>query len=174
MISIALHLNGEAMGTLIDPTARIGADGQVVGGSGFARANTPLFAYDTNAVHAGPGVPYVPPPYPQYRTQRVFFLVCSAHLDPSRLRDHRRDNGLRGAAELTIDLTHLLQPNDSGTNKCFKSRLEAELQQAMEAGINLTWTFLTTTILRALRGHEIARSIVRSFEHCGVYSPQRG
>ena len=62
VISVALHLDGAAMGTLLDATARLDASGNVVGGGGFSRANTSIFAYDTNAVHAGPGVPYVPPP----------------------------------------------------------------------------------------------------------------
>ena len=74
----------------------------VANGSGFKRAMTPIFAYDTGAVHAGPGVAHVPPPYPQYFTSRVFVLLCANTLDPRRIAQHRHDNGLRGAFHLTI------------------------------------------------------------------------
>lgn len=32
--------------------------------------------------------------YPAYFTERVFFLLCSASLDPSSVARHRRDHGL--------------------------------------------------------------------------------
>ena len=102
VISFAINVDGASMGTLIDPSARVDGGGSVVSGSGFGRADTSVFAYDTGAVHAGPGVAHVAPPYPRFFVQRVFFLVCSATLDPSRTMQHRRDNGLRGDADLEM------------------------------------------------------------------------
>ena len=93
------------MNTLIDTRAFVDASGNVVGGSGFGRADTSVFAYDTGAVHAGPGNPRVDGPYPRFFTERVFFLVCSADLAPSRVARHRRDNGLRGVANLEVVLS---------------------------------------------------------------------
>lgn len=92
VISIGMHLHGNPMGTLLETL------------HGFGRANTPLFAYDTGATHAGPGVAHVPPPYPRYFTERVFFLLCSAALAPASIAQHRRDNGLVGSANFTIDI----------------------------------------------------------------------
>lgn len=102
VIAVAIHLEGEAMGTWIDPEARISASGAVLGDRGFGRADTPIFAYDTGAVHAGPGVAHVPPPYPRYFTSRAFVLLCSDALHPMRLAEHRLANGLRGSVDLTI------------------------------------------------------------------------
>ena len=102
VISVALHLQGSAMGTLLDAMAHVDSSGAVVNGNGFGRAVTPIFAYDTGAVHAGPGVAHVPPPYPQYFTSRVFVLLCADTLDPRRIAQHRHDNGLRGTVDLTI------------------------------------------------------------------------
>lgn len=93
VISVAVHVNGGEMGTLI---AR--ADGS------FGRANASVFAYDTGTIHYGPGTPNVPPPYPRYSTDRVFFLLCSASLDPNRISRHRRDNGLAGSTNLIVEL----------------------------------------------------------------------
>ena len=105
VFSVAIHLSCGAMGTLINPTASIAADGNgVVGWVGYKRANTHVFAYDTGVVHAGPGRAHVPPPYPQFHTDRVFFLLCADTLDPTRVAQHRRDNGLLGAADRTIQL----------------------------------------------------------------------
>ena len=108
VISVALHLQGDAMGTLIDAMAHVDSSGAVVNGSGFGRAMTPIFAYDTGAVHAGPGVAHVPPPYPQYFTSRVFVLLCADTLDPRRIEQHRHDNGLRG----TVDRTIMVPPRE--------------------------------------------------------------
>ena len=102
VISVAINLQSSAMGTLLDATAHIDSSGVVAYGSGFKRAMTPIFAYDTGTVHAGPGVAHVPPPYPQYFTSRVFVLLCANTLDPRRIAQHRHDNGLRGAFHLTI------------------------------------------------------------------------
>jgi hypothetical protein len=102
VISVAVHLQGDAMGTLIDAMAHVDSSGAVANGSGFRRAMTPIFAYDTGAVHAGPGIAHVPPPYPQYFTSRVFVLLCADTLDPRRIAQHRHDNGLRGAVDLTL------------------------------------------------------------------------
>ena len=102
VISIAIHVDGCEMGTLIDAKARIDADGRVLGGGGFGRAATSAFAYDTGAVHGGPGVAHVEGPYPRYFVQRVFFLVSSHELAPDRIAQHRRDNGLRGVADLVV------------------------------------------------------------------------
>ena len=92
VVALAMHVHGTEMGTVI---AR--------GDGSFGRANASVFVYDTGATHYGPGVPHVPPPYPRYFTDRVFFLLCSATLDPDRIARHRRDNGLVGAANLTIE-----------------------------------------------------------------------
>ena len=108
VISVALHLQGDAMGTLIDAMAHVDSSGAVVNGSGFRCAMTPIFAYDTGAVHAGPGVAHVPPPYPQYFTSRVFVLLCADTLDPRRIAQHRHDNGLRG----TIDRAIMVPPRE--------------------------------------------------------------
>ena len=104
VISIAIHVQGEPMGTLLDAQASINEENDVINGHGFGRALTSAFAYDTGAVHAGPGRAHVPPPYPQYFTDRVFFLLCSDTLDPARIAQHRRDNGLRGKADVRIYL----------------------------------------------------------------------
>jgi hypothetical protein len=104
VVSIAIHVKGESMGTLIDAKASIHEENDVINGHGFGRAHTSAFAYDTGAVHAGPGRSHVPPPYPQYFTDRVFFLLCSDTLDPSRIAQHRRDNGLEGRADVRIRL----------------------------------------------------------------------
>ena len=88
--------------TLIDAMAHVDSSGAVANGSGFRRAMTPIFAYDTGAVHAGPGIAHVPPPYQHYFTSRVFVLLCADTLDPRRIAQHRHDNGLRGAVDLTL------------------------------------------------------------------------
>lgn len=111
VISVAIHLHGDAMGTLIDATARVDSSGAVTNGSGFGRAMTSIFAYDTGAVHAGPSIAHVPPPYPQYLISRVFVLLCADTLDPRRIAQHRHDNGLRGAVDLT-----LVVPSQTDTN----------------------------------------------------------
>ena len=104
VVAVALSVNGNRLNTLIDATARIDAAGRVLGGGGFGSAQTSVFAYDTGAVHAGPGIPHVEPPFPLFITDRVFFLLCAADLDPARIAQHRRDNGLRGRADLTIEV----------------------------------------------------------------------
>ena len=104
VVSVAINVDGHAMGTLVDARARLDEGGRVLDGSGFGRADTALFAYDTGAVHAGPGVPCVVGPYPRYFTERVFFLLSSDGLEPDRIAKHRSDNGLRGAADLVIEL----------------------------------------------------------------------
>ena len=60
-------------------------------------------AYDTGVVHAGLGTPHISPPYPLYLTERVFVLLASAGLDPSRIAKHRADNQLSGRVDLTIE-----------------------------------------------------------------------
>ena len=97
VISFAVHVYGASLGTLIDPSACVDARGSVTGGSGFGRANTGAFAYDTGAVHAGPGVAHITGPFPRFFAERVFFLVCAS-------TPHRRDNGLRGRADLVMEL----------------------------------------------------------------------
>ena len=84
VISIAINVKGRAMGTLVDPCARIAEDGvSVIEGCGFGRANTPVFVYDTGAVHAGPpGAGVVQGPFPRFFVERVFFLLSSDALDP--------------------------------------------------------------------------------------------
>jgi hypothetical protein len=103
VISVAIHVGGAEMGTLIDAKARVEGE-SVQGGTGFARAATPVFAYDTGAVHGGPGVAKVAGPYPRYFVERVFFLLSSNELSPERIAQHRRDNGLRGAADMVVTL----------------------------------------------------------------------
>ena len=82
VVAIGLHLHRAEMGTMIAGN-----------GHDFRRAATPMFAYDTGAMHYGPGLIYVPPPYPQFFTQRVFFLLCAATLNSQRITKHRHDNG---------------------------------------------------------------------------------
>jgi len=103
VVAVAIKINGGEMGTLINAKARI-EGGSVQGGNDFARAATPVFAYDTGAVHGGPGVAHVYGPYPRYFVERVFFLVSSQQLDGDRIIQHRRANGLRGAANIMVRL----------------------------------------------------------------------
>ena len=102
VVSVALHVRGLELGTLLDAKARITTDGLTTHEC-IARAATSAFMYDTGTPHAGPPLS-VPPPYPHYAKDRVFVLLCTDSLDPARLRQHRRDNGLRGRADLAIDL----------------------------------------------------------------------
>ena len=104
VIGIGLNIEGETMRTLLDPYASLDADGTVQAGTGFRQANTPAFAFETGAVHAGPGKSYVPGPYPRFLTDRVFFLLCSAKLPPARVAKHRVDNALAGRTDLTFDV----------------------------------------------------------------------
>ena len=104
VIAVGLHLQGEPMNTLLDPHATLDTGGEVQGGSGFRRAHTSVFAFETAAVHAGPGVPHVEGPYPRFLTSRIFFLLASADLDPDKIAKHRADNGLVGAANRTFEL----------------------------------------------------------------------
>ena len=105
VVSIAINIAGNEMGTLIDAKARIGDDGSVVDGCGFGRAATSVFAYDTGAVHGGPGVARVDGPYPRYFVERAFFLLSAYDLAPNRIAQHRRDNGLHGRADLVVDVS---------------------------------------------------------------------
>ena len=104
VIAVGLHLQGEPMNTLLDPHATLDTSGEVKGGSGFRRAHTSVFAFETAAVHAGPGVPHIEGPYPRFLTSRIFFLLTAADLDPSKIAKHRADNGLTGAANLMFEL----------------------------------------------------------------------
>ena len=79
------------LGTLLDVNGTVG------------RAATSVFIYDTGTLHAGPAL-YIPPPYPQYVKTRVFILLCSDTIDPARLAQHRRDNGLVGRDDVRIPL----------------------------------------------------------------------
>jgi len=92
------------MNTLLDPHATLDTDGEVQGGSGFRRAHTSVFAFETAAVHAGPGVPHVEGPYPRFLTSGIFFVLSSADLDPAKVAMHRADNGLVGAANMAFEL----------------------------------------------------------------------
>ena len=102
VIAVGLHVLGDDMNTLLDPHATLRASGEVQNGSGFRRAHTPTFAFETAAVHAGPGISHIPGPYPRFLTSRVFFLLCAADLDPSKIAKHRADNGLAGGANLAF------------------------------------------------------------------------
>ena len=104
VFGIGLHVSGEPMGTLMDPNAHIDSNGNVCGGGGMQRANSPAFAFDTGVVHAGPGRLRVEGPYPRYFTDRVFFLICDADLDAVRIAKHRADNGLVGQLDLVVSL----------------------------------------------------------------------
>ena len=104
VFGIGLHVSGEPMGTLMDPNAHIDSDGNVCGGVSMRRASTSAFAFDTGAVHAGPGRLRVEGPYPRYFTDRVFFLFCAADLDAARIAKHRADNGLVGQLDLVVSL----------------------------------------------------------------------
>jgi hypothetical protein len=92
------------MNTLLDPHATLDASGEVQGGSGFRRAHTSVFAFETAAVHAGPGLPHVDGPYPRFITSRIFFLLTSADLDSTKVAEHRSDNDLAGTANLIINM----------------------------------------------------------------------
>ena len=48
VVSVAINVDGHAMGTLVDARARLDEGGRVLDGSGFGRADTALFAYDTS------------------------------------------------------------------------------------------------------------------------------
>ena len=104
VIAVGVHIQGEPMNTLLDPHATLDTSGKVECGSGFRRAHTSVFAFETAAVHAGPGVPHVEGPYPRFLTSRIFFLLASADLDPVKVAKHRADNGLAGAANLIFEL----------------------------------------------------------------------
>ena len=52
----------------------------------------------------GPGVAQVGGPYPRFLTNRVFFLLCAANLDPAQVAKHRSDNHLVGTANLVISI----------------------------------------------------------------------
>ena len=104
VIAIGLNLSQQPMDTLLDATATLDAHGRLVGGKGFGRADTPLFAYDTGAVHAGPGKSNIEGPFPKFLTDRVFFLLCSADAEPATIAAYRADNGLAGAGDLTVVL----------------------------------------------------------------------
>ena len=104
VIAVGLHVHGEPMNTLLDPHATLDASGVVQGGSGFRRAHTSVFAFETAAVHAGPGIPHVEGPYPRFLTSRIFFLLTAADLESIKVAKHRADNGLAGAAHLTFEL----------------------------------------------------------------------
>jgi len=110
VIAIGLNLQGELMNTLIDTHATLDTDGHVQGGSGFRRAHTSVFAFETAAVHAGPGIPHVEGPYPRFLTSRIFFLLAAADLDPAKVAKHRADNGLIGAANLIVELPPAAPP----------------------------------------------------------------
>ena len=103
-MAVGLHIQGQPMNTLLDPHATLDTSGVVQDGSGFSRAHTSVFAFETAAVHAGPGVPHVEGPYPRFLTSRIFFLLTAADLDPSKVARHRADNGLAGEANLTFEL----------------------------------------------------------------------
>jgi hypothetical protein len=105
VIGIGLHLEGQPMHTLIDTHATLDVNGLVQDGVGFRQANTSTFAFETGAVHAGPGQNSVLGPYPRFLTNRAFFLFCSADLTPAQIAQHRSDNGLVGRANLTIRLS---------------------------------------------------------------------
>jgi len=103
-IAVGLHLHNEPMNTLLDTHATLDPNGNVQNGIGFRQANTPVFAYDTGAVHACPGVSHVHGPYPRFLANRIFFLLCSAQLTPAQIAKHRSDNGLAGRTNLVLDL----------------------------------------------------------------------
>jgi hypothetical protein len=107
VVAVAVNVHGVKMNTLIDAGAQLDKRGNVVGGTGLKQANTTTFAYDTGAVHAGPGQRNVPGPFPRFLVNRVFFLLCSANLDPALIAKHREDNGLKGALELMLNLEEL-------------------------------------------------------------------
>ena len=106
VLSVVLHARGLELGTLLHAKGRIGVDGSVVsdGGESIGRAATSAFIYDTGTPHAGPSLHISSPTYPHYIKDRVFVLICADTLDPARVAQHRRDNGLRGSADLRIDL----------------------------------------------------------------------
>ena len=92
VMAVGLHVFGEKMNTLLDPTAFIDDSGAVVPGDGLKRAYTNTFIMDVGAVHAGPGKAHVEGPYPRFLIGRVFIMVCSAKLPAERVAKHRRDN----------------------------------------------------------------------------------
>jgi hypothetical protein len=93
---VAMHLDGGSLGTLISLNRTISSCSHDLANvtDEFKSADTPLFVYDTGVVHAGPGSSKFPGPYPQYVTNRVFFVFCSARLDSAILDQFYIDNGL--------------------------------------------------------------------------------
>ena len=89
VFSVAVHTRDEPMGTIVDPRGTVSVRSSAVG-----RADTPIFAYDTGVIHAGPGRAGVSGPYPYYDVGRVFFILASPELDPALVAKYRVDNDL--------------------------------------------------------------------------------
>lgn len=69
--------------------------------------------------------------------------------------------------------THLLQPNGSGFNKSFKTKIGKSLSGKVANGALLDCPTIAQHCVTALRSHNILRTIRNSFEHCGIYRLDR-
>ena len=114
---LAMHLDGGPLGTLIslDRTIHSCSDDLANVTDEFKSADTPLFVYDTGVVHAGPGSSKFPAPYPHFVTNRVFFVFCSADLNPTRLDQFYEDNGLTEDLKTVLHRPAKPEPADSRT-----------------------------------------------------------
>ncbi|MDC0525598.1 hypothetical protein OAO87_01270 [bacterium] len=118
VLAVAIHARGFELGTLLHAKGRLGEDGTVISENGetMGRAATSAFIYDTGTPHAGPALHIATPTsYPHYVKDRVFALLCADSLDPTRLAQHRSDNGLVGRADMRIDLSGTAAAADSST-----------------------------------------------------------
>lgn len=69
--------------------------------------------------------------------------------------------------------THVLQPNDSGTNKTLKSNINKGLQKHIEAQTRLSILLLTGLLKKALSKRNMKPAIINSFRHTGVWPVDR-
>lgn len=76
---------------------------------------------------------------------------------------------------LPAHTSHLLQPNDSGLNKTFKSNLDAELQRLASANVTVDKFNLLSLVYQSLHHPNIRMSIVNSYRHIGIepFDPQK-
>ena len=70
---------------------------------------------------------------------------------------------------LPSHLTHLLQPNDAGLNKLFKTELYSIFGRAVSHNVPQTFVQLTDHVTKALEHDNIPKSIRNSFRHCGIW-----
>ena len=101
VIAIGMHVEGLPMGTHVAASATDVDDPSPV----IRAANSPVFAFDTHAVHRGPpgsAQPHRGPP--RVIKNRVFWMLCSASLGVDSVAAHREANGFRGISEVVFDV----------------------------------------------------------------------